>query len=61
MKKIIGILIVIIIVAVVVYQFFIKDGEPEFDLIRVVKGDVVQEVSETGQIKKGEPGKRKKY
>jgi len=53
MKKIIGISI-IIVAAVVIYQFFLKDDGPEFDLAEVVKGDVVQEVSETGQIKKGD-------
>lgn len=54
MKKFIGFLIIIVIAAVLLYQFFFKESEPEFTLATVARGDVTQEVSETGQVKKGE-------
>ena len=54
MKKLIGFLIIIVIAAVFIYQFFLKEAEPEFTLATVARGDVTQEVSETGQVKKGD-------
>ena len=54
MKKFIGFLIIIVIAAVFIYQFFLKEAEPEFTLATVARGNVVQEVSETGQVKKGD-------
>ncbi len=54
MKKIIFFLIIISIISAVVYTLYFKEKEPEFELVKVVRGNVIQEVSETGQVKKGE-------
>jgi HlyD family secretion protein len=53
-KKVILAIIVILLLAVGIYQGFFKTKEPTFTLAEVVRGDVSQEVSETGQVKKGE-------
>lgn len=54
-KKIIIISIIAIVVAgFVVYNFFIKEEEPEFKLEEVKTGTVVREVSETGAVKLSE-------
>ena len=37
-----------------VYQVFLKEKKPEFALIEVVRGDIVQEIFESGQVRKGE-------
>src|SRR4030042_1503315 len=52
-KKIIVISISAIII-VGVYFFFFRNGKPEYSVEKVVFGNVVQEVSETGVVKKGE-------
>jgi len=53
MKKII-ILLVILVIVVLIVQGFIKNDEAEFSLVEVVRGNVVQEVSETGQVQMGD-------
>ena len=53
-KLIIIIAVVLIIVVLVVYQKFLKKEEAAFILIEVKRGTVVQEISETGKVKRGE-------
>jgi RND family efflux transporter MFP subunit len=53
-KRIVTIGSIIFTLFFVIYQVFLKEKEPEFDLTRVVLGNVYQEVSETGQVKKGD-------
>jgi len=53
-KKIILAIIIVIILAVIIYQFALKKEESTFTLTEVVRGNVSQEVSETGQVNKGE-------
>lgn len=52
-KKIILIAIAAVIVLAIIYNAFIKKEEVSFELFNVVKGDVSQEVSETGQVQMG--------
>ena len=52
-KKII-LAIVIFLIACGIYQGLIKKEKPSFSLVEVSRGNVSQEVSETGQVKKGE-------
>lgn len=53
MKKII---LIVILGAVIftIYQMFLKDGKPEYTLAEVKKGNVLQEIFETGQVQSGE-------
>lgn len=37
-----------------VYRVFLKEKKPEFNLIEVVRGDIVQEIFESGQVGRGE-------
>jgi len=53
-KKFIFPIIIIIILVAVIYQTILKKEEPTFTLAEVIKGKVSQEVSETGQVKKGD-------
>jgi len=53
-KKIILTIGLVVLLIVFVYQVFLKDKNPEFDLVEVVRGNVSQEIFETGQIGKGE-------
>ncbi|MBZ9569496.1 efflux RND transporter periplasmic adaptor subunit [Patescibacteria group bacterium] len=54
-KKIILIAIIAILVIIFgVYQGFIKEEKPSFALAEVSRGDIFQEVSETGTVKRGE-------
>ena len=53
-KRIIISIIVVILLTVGIYQIFLKKEKPTFTLAEVVRGDIIQEVSETGQVKKGE-------
>ena len=53
-KRIIIIAIVLIIAVLAVYFIFLKKKTPDYSVEKVVRGSVVQEVSETGTIKKGE-------
>jgi len=54
MRKRIIISIIIFLVVFGVYQGFFKKERPTFNLAEVVRGEITQEVSETGQVKKGE-------
>jgi len=54
MRKRIIISIIILLVVFGVYQGFFKKERPTFNLAEVVRGEITQEVSETGQVKKGE-------
>jgi HlyD family secretion protein len=54
MKKIIISIIIIIILVFAVYNFAFKKEKGEFELFEVIKGDIVQIVSETGQVQKGD-------
>ena len=54
MRKRIIISIIILLVVFGVYQGFFKKERPTFNLAEVVSGEITQEVSETGQVKKGE-------
>jgi len=53
-KKIISIIVLIVLFALGIYQVFLKKEKPAFTLAEVIRGDVIQEVSESGQVKKGE-------
>jgi HlyD family secretion protein len=53
-KKIILIIIFVLLLAVGIYQGFLKEEELTFTLDEVVLGNISQEVAETGQVKKGE-------
>lgn len=53
-KKFIIIFIVIVIIGIVVWQFFGKNGKPKFEIVKIERGNVIQEVSETGKVIEGE-------
>ncbi len=53
-KKIILIIGLIVLLTVGIYQGFLKEKKPEFALIEVVRGNVGQEIFESGQVGKGE-------
>ncbi len=53
-KTIVIIIIAVLIVGFGVWQGFFKKEEPSFTLIEVVRGNISQEVSETGKVKQGE-------
>ncbi len=53
-KKIILIVIIAIVAIFAIYQGFLKKEKPTFTLAEVSLGNISQEVSETGQVKKGE-------
>ena len=53
-KKIIIPIIIIVLLVVVIYNVAFKKEEEEFELAEVVKGSVVQEIFETGQVQKGD-------
>jgi HlyD family secretion protein len=52
-RKIILIVIAAVIILPVIYNVFFKKEKADFTVADVVKGTVIQEVSETGQIKMG--------
>ncbi len=54
MKKIIILIIIIIILVFIVYNFVLNKEGGELESSEVIRGDVVQVVSETGQVQKGE-------
>ena len=54
MKKIIGISIIVITVSAIVYNFYIKKNGADLILAEVVRGNIQQEVSETGQVNRGD-------
>ena len=53
-RKIILILIICFVLILLFYQIFLKEKESKYSLIEVKKGNIVQEIFETGQIQKGE-------
>ena len=53
-KKIIFIIVIIGLIIFGIYQKFLKKKEPIFTIFEVTKGNVVQEISETGTVKMGE-------
>jgi len=53
-KKIILAIIFVLLLAVGIYQGFLKEEKPAFTLAEVVRGNISQEIAETGQVKKGE-------
>ncbi|MFH1780777.1 MAG: efflux RND transporter periplasmic adaptor subunit [Candidatus Nealsonbacteria bacterium] len=53
MKKIILISIVVITASAVIFNVFLKKKDADFTLIEAVKGSIIQEVSETGQVQMG--------
>jgi len=53
-KNIVLIIIIAAVLVGVIYQLFFKKEKPKFTLADVSIGNVVQEVSETGQIQKGD-------
>ncbi len=54
MKRKILIIGAVIVLIVFVYQVFLKEKKPEFDLVEATLGAVSQEIFETGQVQKGE-------
>ncbi len=52
--KILIVFVILIIIILGVYFVLIKNGKEEYSLIKVSRGNVVEEVSETGAVKKGE-------
>ena len=55
MRKGVILIVVIIFLAVAgIYFSFFKKEKPAFTLTEVIRGEISQEVSETGQVKKGE-------
>jgi len=50
-KKVIIIIVVIAVLGFIIYNFFVKDGQPEYILEKVFYGTVIKEVSETGAVK----------
>jgi len=53
-KKIIFSIIIVAILAVVVYQSFLKEEKAEYTLAEVVRANITQEITETGQVQKGD-------
>jgi len=53
-RKTIVIIIVAALIGFGIWQGFLKKEKPSFTLAEVVRGNILQEVSETGQVKKGE-------
>jgi len=53
-KKTILLIIVVLLTFFGIYQIFFKKGKTEFTLYEVAWGNIVQEISETGQVQKGE-------
>lgn len=54
MKRLILPIVIIVFLIGIIYQVVLKKEEPAFTLVEVVKGEVFQEVSETGQVQKGD-------
>ncbi len=54
MKKIIIAIVIVFLLAVGIYQGLLKKKGPAFASAEVVRGKIVQEVSETGQVEKGD-------
>jgi len=53
-KKIILTIVAVLAIFLFIYNVFLKEKKVDFTLSEVVRGNVVQEVSETGQVQQGE-------
>lgn len=53
-RKVLIIVIILIIIIAAFYFTFLKEEKPEYSLVKVVRGDILQEVSETGNVTMGE-------
>jgi HlyD family secretion protein len=53
-RKIILILIIGLILILIFYQIFSNSRKTDFELFEVTKGNIIQEIFETGQVQKGE-------
>jgi HlyD family secretion protein len=53
-RKTVLIIGLVVLLIIFIYQVFLKDKSPEFDLVEVARGTVSQEIFETGQVGKGE-------
>ncbi len=53
-KKIILPIIIVSLLVAVIYQVFLKKEKSAFTLVEITRGQIIQEVSETGQVEKGE-------
>jgi len=53
-KKIILTIIIVLVLIIGIYQGFLKKETPKFTLVEAEIGNITQEISETGQVKKGE-------
>jgi len=53
-KIIILVSAIILILIIILFQINSKNQEIDFDLFEVIRGDISQEISEVGQLKKGE-------
>ncbi|MFH1582540.1 MAG: efflux RND transporter periplasmic adaptor subunit [bacterium] len=54
MKKKIIIATIIILAVIIIFQIFSGNGKEEFKTVKVERGDVFSEVTETGQVQKGD-------
>ncbi len=53
-KKAIWVIVVIALVSIGIWQVFLKKEKSTLNVAEVIKGNITQEFSETGQVKKGE-------
>ena len=53
-KKIIFSIIIVAVLAVFIYQSFLKKEHLEYTLAEVVRANIAQEITETGQVQKGD-------
>lgn len=53
-KKIILAILIIVLLIIGLYLVFFKEKNNGFTIIEVVKGNIVQEIFESGQVKRGE-------
>ena len=53
-KKTLVLIIILTVIAAGLYLFFFKNNKVEYSLVKVILGNVAQEVSETGSVKMGE-------
>ena len=54
MNKKIIIPIIVVLLIVIVYQVAFNKKEEALNLVKVARGDLAEEISETGQVQKGE-------
>lgn len=53
-KKTIIIISIIVLVVIIAFKIFSNNGKEEFETVKVLRGDVFSEVTETGQVQKGD-------